>query len=80
MTPISTVDITITPPVAGNTADRDPVVLANGISGLVKAINTDWGGSFNGKQFKAGTGYTLNIRMEPAKRTMPGASPLQSTD
>lgn len=68
VTPISTVDITITSPVAGNTADHAPVVLANGTSGLVNVMKTDWGGSFDGKLFKAGTGYTLSVRMEPAKK------------
>ncbi len=66
-TEITTVDITITMPAAGNTADRDPVILANGASGLVKAVNVDWGGSFDGHVFKAGTSYTLGVRMEPAK-------------
>lgn len=68
-TSIATVDISITLPAAGNKPDNSPTVLANGAAGLIEVVNASWGGTFNqpDKTFKAGTGYTLSVRMEPAK-------------
>ena len=68
-TSITTVDISITLPAEGNKPDKSPTVLANGAAGLIEVVNASWGGTFNqpDKTFKAGTSYTLSVRMEPAK-------------